>query len=102
VNPSARSTRSTGQDFSEPGLSIILVRPFPSSTNSTAEVADHPDAAGIVFECGILEPPRLAIRSLYIPRNTHWNEDGNRLASDVLFDYLIRNNFLPAPRKDPT
>ncbi|MFH0907218.1 MAG: GDSL-type esterase/lipase family protein [bacterium] len=28
-------------------------------------------------------------RDLYLPRNTHWNEAGNRLAAQLLFDYLL-------------
>lgn len=27
---------------------------------------------------------------LYLFRNTHWNRDGNQLAADILFDYLVK------------
>lgn len=26
---------------------------------------------------------------LYLPRNTHWNESGNQLAADILFNDLV-------------
>ena len=31
---------------------------------------------------------------LYLPRNTHWNEAGNELASDLFFNYLVQRKFL--------
>ncbi len=27
---------------------------------------------------------------LYLFRNTHWNSDGNQLAADIMFDYLVK------------
>ena len=38
----------------------------------------------------LLEPFRLRTRDvrLYKPRNTHWNIAGNRLAADLLYDFL--------------
>jgi SGNH hydrolase-like domain, acetyltransferase AlgX len=38
----------------------------------------------------VLEPFRLRTRDvrLYKPRNTHWNIAGNRLAADLLYDFL--------------
>ena len=38
----------------------------------------------------LLEPFRLRGRDvrLYKPRNTHWNIAGNRLAADLLYDFL--------------
>ncbi len=36
-------------------------------------------------------------RVLYALRDTHWNEAGNRLAADLIFDYLEKNQ-LVAPR----
>ena len=34
-------------------------------------------------------------RRLYILRDSHWNEAGNRLAADLIFDYLEKNQLLP-------
>jgi hypothetical protein len=39
-------------------------------------------------------------RQLYTLRNTHWNEAGNRLAADLIFAYLEKNQ-LVAPRPRP-
>jgi len=38
----------------------------------------------------VLEPFRLRTRNvrLYKPRDTHWNIAGNRLAADLLYDFL--------------
>ena len=39
-------------------------------------------------------------RQLYALRDTHWNEAGNRLAADVIFAYLEKNQFIaPKPRQ---
>jgi hypothetical protein len=35
-------------------------------------------------------------RPLYALRDTHWNEAGNRLAADLIFQYLEENHLLPA------
>jgi hypothetical protein len=35
-------------------------------------------------------------RQLYALRDTHWNEAGNRLAADLIFQYLEANHLLPA------
>jgi len=35
-------------------------------------------------------------RPLYALRDTHWNEAGNRLAADLIFQYLEDNRLLPA------
>jgi hypothetical protein len=32
---------------------------------------------------------------LYAERETHWNETGNRLAAEMIFDYLEKNRLLP-------
>jgi hypothetical protein len=32
---------------------------------------------------------------LYILRDSHWNEAGNRLASDLIFKYFKDNQLLP-------
>jgi hypothetical protein len=34
-------------------------------------------------------------RRLYILRDSHWNEAGNRLAADLIFDYLEKNHLVP-------
>jgi hypothetical protein len=34
-------------------------------------------------------------RQLYMLRDSHWNEAGNRLAADLIFDYLEKNQLLP-------
>jgi hypothetical protein len=34
-------------------------------------------------------------KQLYILRDSHWNEAGNRLAADLLFEYLEKNQLLP-------
>ncbi|MBU4233348.1 MAG: hypothetical protein L6277_05205 [Desulfobacterales bacterium] len=34
-------------------------------------------------------------RRLYILRDSHWNEAGNRLAADLIFEYLEKNQLLP-------
>ena len=36
-------------------------------------------------------------RQLYTLRDTHWNEAGNRLAADLIFEYLEKNQLI-APR----
>jgi hypothetical protein len=39
-------------------------------------------------------------RQLYALRDTHWNEAGNRLAADVIFAYLEKNQLIaPKPRQ---
>jgi hypothetical protein len=39
-------------------------------------------------------------RQLYMLRDSHWNEAGNRLAGDLIFEYLDKNQLLPArPRR---
>jgi hypothetical protein len=39
-------------------------------------------------------------RQLYMLRDSHWNEAGNRLAADLIFEYLNKNQLLPArPRQ---
>jgi hypothetical protein len=35
-------------------------------------------------------------RQLYSLRDSHWNAAGNRLAADLLFEYLEKNHLLPA------
>jgi hypothetical protein len=35
-------------------------------------------------------------RQLYILRDSHWNEAGNRLAADLIFDYLGKNQLVPS------
>jgi hypothetical protein len=35
-------------------------------------------------------------RQLYALRDTHWNEAGNRLAADLIFQYLEENHLLPS------
>ena len=35
-------------------------------------------------------------RPLYKLRDSHWNEAGNRLAADLIFAYLEKNNLLPS------
>ena len=35
-------------------------------------------------------------RPLYALRDTHWNEAGNRLAADLIFQYLEENHLLPS------
>jgi len=32
---------------------------------------------------------------LYIPGDQHWNEAGNQLAADTIYDYLVTNHLLP-------
>ena len=39
-------------------------------------------------------------KELYIPRDTHWNRDGNKLAADLIFDYLEKNNLVKAKKLD--
>jgi hypothetical protein len=34
-------------------------------------------------------------RELYALRDSHWNEAGNRLAAELIFDYLEKNQLLP-------
>ena len=34
-------------------------------------------------------------RQLYSVRDSHWNEAGNRLAADLIFEYLEKNQLLP-------
>lgn len=34
-------------------------------------------------------------RRLYSVRDSHWNEAGNRLAADLIFDYLEKNQLVP-------
>ena len=34
-------------------------------------------------------------RQLYMLRDSHWNEAGNRLAADLIFAYLEKNQLLP-------
>ena len=34
-------------------------------------------------------------RQLYTLRDSHWNEAGNRLAADLIFEYLEKNQLLP-------
>ena len=34
-------------------------------------------------------------RPLYAPRDSHWNAAGNRLAADLIFEYLGKNQLLP-------
>lgn len=34
-------------------------------------------------------------QNLYLPRNTHWNEAGNRLAAQMMVDYLQVSDLLP-------
>ena len=34
-------------------------------------------------------------RQLYALRDTHWNEAGNRLAADLIFEYLEENQLVP-------
>lgn len=34
-------------------------------------------------------------KGLYLPRNTHWNEEGNRLAARILKDYISRMGWTP-------
>ena len=39
-------------------------------------------------------------RQLYALRDTHWNEAGNRLAADLIFEYLEKNQLIaPRPRQ---
>ena len=39
-------------------------------------------------------------RQLYSLRDSHWNEAGNRLAADLIFGYLDKNQLLPPrPRR---
>lgn len=38
-------------------------------------------------------------QSLYLLRNTHWNEAGNRLAADALFDHLTRDRWVQDRRR---
>lgn len=35
-------------------------------------------------------------RQLYVLRDTHWNEAGNRLAADLIFNYLEANHLVPS------
>jgi len=49
-------------------------------------------ASGLTIPClDLLDAFRAhgVTNDLYLPRNTHWNEAGNRLAAQVLFDYLL-------------
>lgn len=39
-------------------------------------------------------------KQLYIPRDTHWNVEGNRLAADIIFNYLKKNNLVQARKSD--
>jgi len=32
---------------------------------------------------------------LYFREDGHWNEEGNRLAADLIYDYLVKNDLLP-------
>ena len=36
-------------------------------------------------------------RQLYTLRDTHWNEAGNRLAADLIFEYLEKNQLVATP-----
>ena len=36
-------------------------------------------------------------RPLYTLRDSHWNEAGNRLAADLIFEYLEKNQLAPTP-----
>ena len=38
---------------------------------------------------------RSRVESLYLPRNTHWNAAGNRLAAEMMVDYLRTAGLLP-------
>jgi hypothetical protein len=40
---------------------------------------------------------RTRVRNLYLPRNTHWNEAGNRLAAQMMVDYIQAEGLLPEP-----
>lgn len=35
-------------------------------------------------------------RRLYLLRDSHWNEAGNRLAADLIFEYLEKNQLVPS------
>jgi hypothetical protein len=38
---------------------------------------------------------------LYLPRNTHWNAAGNRLAAKMMADYIQIEGLLPVPENEP-
>jgi hypothetical protein len=40
---------------------------------------------------------RSKVKNLYLPRNTHWNAAGNRLAARMMVDYLQTSGLLPEP-----
>ncbi len=39
-------------------------------------------------------------KQLYIPRDTHWNAEGNKLAADIIFNYLEKNNLVKVKKSD--
>jgi hypothetical protein len=83
---SARLLVANGTDPSE------FARNMPQ-----VELARFLEQAGIHHVEGLrVFRQRSRTTNLYLPRNTHWNLAGNRLAAKMMVDYLQTEGLLPA------